>query len=427
MKIACVLSLGLLGSLAPASAASAIFIHPDGAGVAAWQAARFLKVGPDGELNWDRLPKIGVYRGHLSDSLTATSNGGGTVHAYGIKAPEKGFGSDGKSGQRLVAANGKEGSLMHEALRRGLRTALINSGSIIEPGTAVYVASVPKRSDKEEITRQVVESGVDIILSGGEEWLLPEGQAGRHGPGRRKDGRNLIEEARARGYTVVFDREELAAVPKDTAKLLGVFSSGHTFHDVPQPEMEEKNLPAYVPTAPTLAEMLAKALELLEGSHFFAVVEEEGADNFGNVNNARGMLDALLRADDAFGMALKYVEKHPDTVVLTAADSSAGNADAVGLPSNDPASLAALATKHGLKADPFATDLGGKPFLSAPDKAGRRHSFVICWSTRLDTSGGILARASSNLPLPPSVDNTAIYSLLRNALFSENESGKSGQ
>ena len=420
MKFMAFLGLWVCAAATKLHGASVIFIHPDGAGVAAWQAARFLKAGPDGEIHWDRLPHIGIYRGHVLDNLTATSNGGATVHAYGVKASEKGFGSDGKSGKRLVAASGEEASLMHEALQRGLRTALINSGSIIEPGTAGFVASVPKRSDDEEIARQVIESGVDILMSGGEEWLIPEGHDGRHGPGRRKDGRNLIEEARKRGYTVVFDRAELEAVPRDTKKLLGVFASAHTFNDLPQPEMEQKKLHSYQPSAPSLAEMLARALELLSGSHFFAVVEEEGTDNFGNRNNARGLLDALLRADEAIGTALAFIEKHPSTVLFTAADSSAGNPDAIGFRPEDSATLAALASGRDANGAPYGTDLGGQPFLSAPDKAGKRHPFVLSWGSKLDTSGGIVARASANLPIPPSVDNTAVYSILRQALFSEN-------
>lgn len=420
MKRFGILLLGGIFLLEPALAASVIFIHPDGAGVAAWQAARFLKAGPDGDLHWDRLPHLAIYRGHLADNLTATSNGGGTAHAYGVKVPAAAFGSDGKTPKPLVAASGEEGSLMHEAMRRGLRTALINSGSLVEPGTAAFVASVASRSEDEEIARQVVESGVDILMAGGEQWLLPEGLQGRHGQGRRRDGRNLIEEAKKAGYLVVYNREELAAVPVSTRKLLGVFAEGHTFHDMPQPEMEKKRLPTYVPSAPTLAEMLAKALDLLEGSHFFAVVEEEGSDNFGNVNNARGMMDALLRADEAIGVALDYAARHPSTVLFTASDSSAGNPDAIGFSAEDPGKLAAAAAGRDANGAPYGTDTGGKPFLSAPDAAGRQHPFVIAWSSRHDTSGGIAARASANLPLPPTVDNTAVYRLLRQALIQQN-------
>jgi alkaline phosphatase len=114
--------LSLLAVCAHATANNVIFIHPDGAGVSNWQAARFYCAGPDAELNWDRIPHIAVYRGHMADSLSATSNGGATSHAYGIKVPSSAFGTDGKSTSRPTAANGEQGSLMHEAMRRGVRT-----------------------------------------------------------------------------------------------------------------------------------------------------------------------------------------------------------------------------------------------------------------------------------------------------------------
>ena len=53
---------------------------------------RAVKTGPDGELAWDKLEHIAVYKGHLSDGLTPSSNGGATIHAYGEKAPREAYG-----------------------------------------------------------------------------------------------------------------------------------------------------------------------------------------------------------------------------------------------------------------------------------------------------------------------------------------------
>jgi alkaline phosphatase len=177
VRTACFL---FLATITNALAGSVIFLHPDGAGISHWQAARFYWAGPDAELNWDRLPEIAVYRGHMADSLSATSNGGGTTHAYGIKVGSGAFGTDGKNPGRPVSASGRPASLMHEALEAGLRTGLVNSGSVVEPGTACFVASVVGREDSAAIVDQLVESGVDVILGGGEEWFLPKGKSGRH-------------------------------------------------------------------------------------------------------------------------------------------------------------------------------------------------------------------------------------------------------
>ena len=56
-----------------------IFIHPDGTGLADWNALRMIKVGPDSEINWDKLSGIGLYQGHIRDKVTSSSNTGATI------------------------------------------------------------------------------------------------------------------------------------------------------------------------------------------------------------------------------------------------------------------------------------------------------------------------------------------------------------
>ncbi len=409
-----------------AAASNVIFIHPDGAGISHWQAARFYWAGPDGDLNWDRIPEVAVYRGHMSDSLSASSNGGGTTHAYGIKVPIAAFGTDGKTDARPMSAGGWEGSSMHEAMRSGVRTGLVNSGSIVEPGTACFVASVHGRQESAEIAKQVVESGVDVILGGGEEWLLPEGVEGRFGKGKRGDGLNLVEKAAALGYKIVHTREELWSLPDDTKKVLGIFAAEDTFNDIPEREMRETKTPAYAPGAPTISEMVAAALRFLSPGPFLLVAEEEGNDNFGNLNNAGGALEALKRADDAYGTALDFVEKHPDTLLVTAADSSAGAMDVWGFPRGDAKAVLAVAAGKDLNGAPFSLAPDGGPFFSKPDRNGNELPFVITWGTVNDTSGGILVRAAGrhSEKVRGSFDNTKIYELMRSALFGDSRGGR---
>jgi len=141
----------------------------------------------------------------MKDSLTGTSHGGATTHAYGVKVVADSFGLDGH--KEITALSGKNMSIMEEAVRAGFATGLVQTGDITEPGTAAFVASVKKRYMYEKIAKQVIESDVDVILGGGEKWLLPKGVTGRHGAGARTDGLNLIERARTLGYTVVYNRD----------------------------------------------------------------------------------------------------------------------------------------------------------------------------------------------------------------------------
>lgn len=399
-----------------------IFIHPDGTSLAAWNAARMLYVGPHNKLNWDNLPNIGVYLGHLTNSLTATSNGGGTIHAYGVKVGVAAYGMD-DNHQIPTARSGKRMSIIHEAMESGIKTGLVNSGSIIEPGTGAFVASVNARKEDQEIARQTILSGVDVIMYGGEEWLLPKGVKGFYcSEGKRTDGLNLIDEAKKLGYKIIYTREQLKNISPDANKLLGIFAEGHTFNDKTEEEQAKLNLENFKPEAPTLAEMTEAAIKILSGNNqqFILVIEEEGTDNFGNKNNAKGMLEALKRADDALGVAMNFINSNPNTLLITCSDSEAGGMEAISytedyFPFDKP--LPKLAPNGA----PYDGINGSEsfPFRSAPDKSGRTFPFVIGWSTTDDVCGSVLVRAAglNSEFVRGSIDNTDIYKFMYLTLF----------
>jgi len=426
----CLASLGVFSAHAAAPLGSVIFIHPDGASAATWTAARALHRGPDGELHWDRLPEVAVYKGHMADSLTATSNGGATTHAFGIKVASDAFGrtAGGARGEDIRDAQGRSTSVAAQALRAGLPVGLVQSGIAPEPGTACFLSETVSRRDYQGIAADLIESGAEVLLSGGERFFRPAGAPGVHGSGVRHDGRDLIAEARSAGYAVVFTRDELLNLPEGTTKVLGLFSDLSTFNDITEESLLERGLEPYDPDAPTLAEMTEVALRVLSegGQRFLLVVEEEGTDNFGNKNNAWGTLQAAKRADDALGVARRFVAEHPDTLLMTAADGDGGGLRMRGvallpgttvpdrLPETDP---------NGAPMD-GARGTGTAPFLAAPDRAGVRLPFGIVWASRDDVSGGVVVRGEGlrSEHIRGTLDNTRLTELMRLVLFG-NEAG----
>jgi len=406
-----------------------IFFHPDGFGLSHWGSLRTLIAGMDGKINWDRLPHMAPYTGHMKDAITGTSHGGATVHAYGVKVQRDSFGLDGEA--EITALSGKRKSIMEEAIAAGFATALIQTGSITEPGTAAFVASVKERGNHAEIARQLIESGVYIIMGGGERDMLPQGVAGRHGAGRRTDGLNLIERARQLGYTVVYTRDELMALPADVTKVLGVFASNHTFNDRTEEALRTAGLPLYVQTAPTIAEMSEKALEILSRNPktrdrgFFMVSEEEGTDNFPNNANAPGSFEAGRRADEAFGVFADYVAKNPNTLLITAADSNAGNMNIIDAETGkNVGNVAINSNREGTNVEAPLDGIdgaGSAPFVSAKGADGQQMSFAAVWASPHDLSVGILARAkglnAERLSALGVVDNTDIYRIMYYTLF----------
>lgn len=401
---------------------SVIFVHPDGTGVADWNAARFFHEGPDGRLNWDTMSNSATYLGHMKDRLTGTSNAGAVTHANGVKVQADSYGLD-EAGNPVVPLSGNEGqTILEEAIAAGKGTAVINSGIIAEPGTGAFLAAVESRSETQEITRQIVESGVNVILGGGEVDYLPEGVEGRYGEGERTDGLNLVERSEELGYTVVYTEEELRNLPAGTEKVLGIFAAEDTYNDDTEQALAAEGLPLYNP-APTVSEMLDAALGVVSQNPkgFAIVAEEEGTDNFSNNNNAAGTLEALKRADDAIGVAQDFIDQNPNTLLVTAADSEAGGLEIIDpVPADEPVGTVTVASDPPTEVPLDGVEgTGTLPFISAPDSTGRTYPFGISWASENDTPGSVVAKAYglNADQLPETVDNTGIYKLMYETLF----------
>lgn len=282
-----------------------IFFHPDGTDAAYWEAGRIYWDGPDAVSQWDLLPEMTVYRGHMADQLDGTSNGGATVHAFGFKVDGPGsFGTDSGAAdvragdvdppRRIDALSGYPGSWLREAGNAGHPIGIINDGDIAEPGTGAFLAEVATRDDPNGIVQQIIQGrpgfedadqDAAVVLGGGEENFLPAGtpycterqvrRAQRrqqslpltclaHRPagatltddvpdtgGTRTDGLNLLEAATEEGYTVVRTRGEFERLRDDVAsgevdpatlKVLGLFADEDVFNDEPEESLIARGL-----------------------------------------------------------------------------------------------------------------------------------------------------------------------------------------
>lgn len=451
-----------------------IFIHPDGTSPSHYMALRNIDKGPDGRLNWDMMSDAGVYLGHMENVLTGTSNAGAITHATGVKVFNESFGLE-ENNTLPVSASGQVGrTILDEAISAGKATALLQSGQMAEPGTAGFAArttnrlgdNIRARDKYAEIIEDVIRSGTNVIMGGGELYMLPISTTGFHVTdaidasetnSALRPTTNLIELAKSLGYTVVYTEDEMnAAVSGDNLpeKLLGVFAATDTFDDRTEEQLGLNTaapLPLYVATAPTVAEMLEASLKILkkDPEGFFAVVEEEGTDNFANNNNAVGTVEAIRRADAAIGVAMDYVnQQDPNTLVLTAADSDAGGlqvfqyepytrptgnfttapeiADSepqVPFITTNPTTTNTTRTfLDGAKGSTASAEFPWVPFQSQDSIDGPMGNFTIGWVGTPDFAGSIVSKAygmNADL-LPSTLDNTEIYKLMYKTLFGTN-------
>ena len=391
-----------------------IFFHPDGMSLAHWDAIRLVTVGPDGLSPWDQLPHMAVYKGHLKTNLTASSHAGATIHAYGLKVGYNSFGND--EGNPLSRP-----SLLVEAKQKGFQTGLCQTGILTEPGTAVFASKAKDRKNFDSIAEQLIDGDIPLLMGGGEKFLLPEGVAGYFGMGARKDGKNLIQKAKANGYHVIYTREELRNIPKDVKKVLGVFAYENTYNDQTEEDLKEQGLTSYEKAAPTIGEMIRYSLKFFErqNKRFFLVAEEEGTDNFSNKNNATGFFEAGKRALEGVHILRELLKTRKDTLLIVASDSNASGLTLVDrFSSKELFSPEKTISNQSDNQAPVDRTEQGTPFLTAPDRKGHRLPFAVVWPTKTDTGGGILVKSEglNSHKIKGTLDNTELYRIMRETL-----------
>ena len=147
--------------------------------------------------------------------------------------------------------------------------------------------------------------------------------------------RNVIDYAvQDKGYKYVATEAELNGVTAlaPGERLLGLFHDSNMTteyqpliaSDTGAGSATTKCQPSNRGNEPTLAEMTAKAISLLQGNHKGFVLQVEGAsiDKRDHASDACGQIGELIGMDDAIGIAQAFQRTHPDTLIVVSADHS---------------------------------------------------------------------------------------------------------
>lgn len=218
----------------------------------------------------------------------------------------------------------------------GKATGIVSDTRLTHATPGSFAAHQRDRAMENEIAVDMIENKVDVMLSGGLRYFVPQAvndrdsatyqalvqmMGGMYEPySRRLDNRNLLLEARDE-YQIVFDYKSLAEVKK--GKVLGLFGNSEMLDAI----AENKALASGQRTEPTLVEMTEKSLELLsqDPDGFFLMVEGGQIDWGGHNNDAGVMLQELLQLDEAVRVVMKWARERDDTLVLLTADHETGS------------------------------------------------------------------------------------------------------
>jgi len=308
-----VLSLLLLpvGSLA-AQAKNIILMIGDGMGPSHFGAAWLYSNRVLGkELRMVEVMKSGrtAYMvNDTADAIVTESAAAATQIACGVRVPARavGMGPDGKTPCTTV---------LELAKGKGLATGLVTTSGITDATPASFAAHVPHRSDEASVAAQELQLMVDVLLGGRKQFFLPEAAGGK-----RKDGRDLLDEARRAGYVVAGTASELQQA--NTGKILGLFNMGNMAYEIDRGKTAE----------PSLADMTAKTLEVLARNPkgFFVMIEGGRIDHAAHRNDAAATIRDTLAFDEAVGVALDFQRRNPDTLLIVTADHETGGMGIIG-------------------------------------------------------------------------------------------------
>lgn len=206
-------------------------------------------------------------------------------------------------------------TLLEMAQAQNKAVGLVTTSGITDATPAAFAAHLAKRSDEASAAEQELQHKVDVLMGGRRQFFLPESAGGK-----RKDGRDLIAEARAAGYQYASTADEMHAAPG--GRLLGLFNMGNLSFDIDRWRTKE----------PSLAEMTVKTLHMLsqrkEG--FFAMIEGGRIDHAAHRNDAVAAIRDTLAFDAAVGVAMDFAKRHPETLVLVTADHETGGMAMIG-------------------------------------------------------------------------------------------------
>lgn len=459
--IAASLALGITAAFAqPAYAAgeakNIIFFLGDGMGPTTITAARIYKYGEDGSLTMDTLERTARIKTFSADAQTTDSAPSMAAYMTGVKmnnevismstetvATNPGRDANGNLGVNNCAANNGTSAvtILELAKAKGKAVGTVTTTELTHATPATAWSHICNRNAQYHIAAQLVPGGagfnsalgdgVDVLMGGGRNHFTPYGAGNTTG---RADGRNLLTELAAKGYTVAANRTEMNAATGK--KFIGLYSSrSHLEYELDRtatPPLGEGAL------QPSLAEMTVKAMDLLaqNSNGYFLMVEGGRIDHALHGTNAKRALTDTIAFDDAIKAALAKARLTDPTLANTLIVVTADHDHTLAFNGYGKRGNPILDINRGYRDGLPAKDADGKTYTTlvfgnGPNRPALRNNldsatvladnYLQETGVRLssETHGGgdvkLFATGAGAKPFKGTLDNTKVFGLLKTA------------
>ena len=273
----------------PKKPANVILMIGDGMGLTQLQAGMTAKRD---KLQIARCRVIGLVKTHSADDYVTDSAASATAFATGEKTKNHFIGVD-PSGNRLT-------NLFELAEKQGLSTGFAVTCQATHATPVAFVGHHKDRNAHEILALDFLKLDIDYFAGGGRKYF-----------NQRKDGLNLVDSLKARGYDVVTDMESLEN--SASGKIAGL-----VYENIPPKVTGGRN--------DMLAVASGKALEVLSKNEngFILLIEGSQIDWAGHDNDLDYLLSEMEDFDNTVGEILDFAQKDGNTLVIITADHECG-------------------------------------------------------------------------------------------------------
>ncbi|MBR4094044.1 MAG: alkaline phosphatase [Bacteroidales bacterium] len=304
-----------------------IYLIGDGMG---FGAVSSLLLEDDSLTAFEMSPIVGLSETCSANNFVTDSPAGGTALACGVRT---------LNGYLGVDVNGVPlESILKKAQKMGKKSGIVVNTTLTEATPAAFYAGVLSRSKSFDIAAQFVESNVDVAIGAGLSAFI-----------NRPDSTDLTAVLIEKGYDVYLEWDDVIASESD--RFVGILPMGNVHRRNKKQSEAGAADGAQVCLAAKLAaeggasvgkdggksdaepeqyleKAVAKALGLLEKSGkengFFLMVESAIIDGYGHNNDSDGMIEEMAEFNRTLKFLVKYVENHPNTLLVVTADHETG-------------------------------------------------------------------------------------------------------
>lgn len=246
-----------------------------------------------GSLNVDNMPVTGLSRTYSANRLVTDSAAGGTALSCGVKT---------NNGYVAVSPDGIPlESLLDKAIAAGKKTGVVTTCRLNDATPATFCCNNIDRDEAEDIVSDYLECGVDYIAGGGLKYWR-----------ERSDGRDIVAEMEAEGYSAVLDPDSLSSV-----KNLPVLAV-----------LADLELPPALERGDMYRNMVKQGITMLSEAGgengFVMMLEGSCIDDWCHAGEIGPAMEELMDFDRTLGDVLEWAAADGHTLVIVTADHATG-------------------------------------------------------------------------------------------------------